>query len=278
MPENWIIQNIQLSLLVWNEKLHEIWDLIRLSPQEFRDGLIWRIIENVHGGVRAVAYALLVLFFAAGVVRTCGSFADLKRPEHALKLFVRFAVAKALVTHGMELMLRFLEAVRGVIGTVMETGGFAAPEYAPVPEEVVAAVESAGFLESVPLWALTLIGCLLVWVLSFVMILSVYGRFFRLYMYTALAPLPLAAFAGEPTQNMGKSFLKSYAAVCLEGAVIVLACMIFSVFGGSVPELSADAAPVTMVWNYLGELVFNMLILTGSVKAADRITKELLFS
>jgi len=78
--------------------------------------------------------------------------------------------------------------------------------------------------------AVTLIGGLFIWVLSFVMILSVYGRFFKMYMYAALAPIPLSSFAGEPSQNVGKSFLKSYAAVCLEGAVIVLACIIFSVF------------------------------------------------
>ena len=54
------------------------------------------------------------------------------------------------------------------------------------------------------------------------MILTVYGRFFKLYLYTALAPIPLSTFAGEPSQNVGKSFIKSYCAVCLEGAIIVL--------------------------------------------------------
>lgn len=54
------------------------------------------------------------------------------------------------------------------------------------------------------------------------MILSVYGRFFRSYLYTAIAPVPLAAFAGELSQSVGISFMKSYAAVCLEGAIIVL--------------------------------------------------------
>ncbi len=92
-----------------------------------------------------------------------------------------------------------------------------------LPAEIVTAIEDCGFFESIPLWAITLIGGLFVWVLSFIMILSVYGRFFKLYMYTAIAPVPLSTFAGEPTQNVGKSFLKSYAGVCLEGAIIVLA-------------------------------------------------------
>lgn len=112
--------------------------------------------------------------------------------------------------------------------------------------------------------------------LSFIMIMSVYGRFFRLYLYTAIAPIPLSSFAGEPSQNVGKSFLKSYAAVCLEGGIIVLACIIFSVFAASPPVVDPDAAAVTMVWSYIGELIFNMLVLVGTVKMADRVVREMM--
>ena len=129
---------------------------------------------------------------------------------------------------------------------------------------------------SISLWAVTLIGGLFITVLSFIMIMSVYGRFFKLYIYTAIVPVPLSAFEGEPSQSVGKSFIKSYAAVCLEGAVIVLACIIFSLFASSPPVVNPDAAAVTMVWIYIGELVFNMLVLVGAVKMADRIVREMM--
>lgn len=112
--------------------------------------------------------------------------------------------------------------------------------------------------------------------LLFASILGENGRFFKMYMYTALAPVPLSAFAGEPTQNIGKSFMKSYASVCLEGAIIVLACIIFSVFASSPPVVDPNAAPASMVWSYIGELIFNMLILVGAVKMADRLVKEMM--
>ena len=86
----------------------------------------------------------------------------------------------------------------------------------------------------------------------------------------------MCSFAGEPSQNVGKSFLKSYAAVCLEGAVIVLACIIFSVFASSPPTVDPDAAAASMVWSYIGELVFNMLILVGSVKMSDHVVREMM--
>jgi hypothetical protein len=145
-----------------------------------------------------------------------------------------------------------------------------------VPDSIRTAIDKCGFFESIPLWAVTLIGGLFITVLSFVMIMSVYGRFFKLYLYTAIAPVPLSSFAGEPSSSVGKSFIKSYCAVCLEGAIIVLACIIFSLFAASPPSVDPSAAAVTQVWTYVGELCFNLLVLVGTVKMADRVVRELM--
>lgn len=274
--DNWVVQNLVNALDTWNEKLAEIWQILTQSPETFKGGGIWSVIVNIHGALQAVAYALLVLFFVVGVVKTCGSFVEVKKPEHALKLFVRFAIAKGIISHGLELMMALFNIVQGVISTIMRTAGFGAAQQTVLPNEIVEAVEDCGFFESIPLWAVTLIGGLFITVLSFIMIMSVYGRFFRLYLYTAIAPIPLSTFAGEPSQNVGKSFIKSYAAVCLEGAIIVLACIIFSLFASSPPVVDPDAAAVTMVWSYIGELIFNMLVLVGAVKMADRVVREMM--
>lgn len=274
--DNWIVQNLYNALKLWNSKLKEIWQLISQTPDTFKDGAIWGVIQNIHGALQAIAYALLVLFFVVGVMKTCGSFAEVKKPEHAVKLFVRFVLSKAVITHGLELMLAFLTIIQGVMNTIMDTAGLEAMTKTKLPDEIVTAIEETGFFASIPLWAVTLIGGLVIWVLTFVMILTVYGRFFKLYMYTAIAPVPLASFAGEPTQNIGKSFLKSYAAVCLEGAVIVLACIIFSVIAKANPSFDDELPAATMVWQYIGQVVFNMLILVGTIKMSDRIVREMM--
>lgn len=276
MSDNWVVQNLENALETWNEKLSEIWTLITTTPQNFKGGNIWKVIVDINGAVQAIGLALLVLFFVIGMVKTCGSFTDVKKPEHALKLFVRFALAKGVITYGMELMLALFNIVQGTISTIMNAAGFGTPEQTALPAEMVTTIEDCGFFESIPLWAVTLIGGLFITVLSFILIMTVYGRFFKLYMYTALAPIPLSTFAGEPTQNVGKSFIKSYCAVLLEGAVIVLACIIFSVFASSPPVVNPDAAAVTQVWAYIGELVFNMLVLVGAVKMSDRIIREMM--
>ena len=276
MSDSWVVQNLQNALNTWNEKLAEVWKLLIQSPKTFKGGSIWHVILNIHGGLQAIGLALLVLFFVVGVVKTCGSFTEVKKPEHALKLFVRFAIAKGVVTYGLELMLALFDIAQGVVAKIMKTAGLGNVGKTVLPNEMIKAVEDCGFFESIPLWAVTLIGSLFITVLSFIIIMSVYGRFFKLYMYTAIAPIPLSTFAGEPTQQIGKSFLKSYAAVCLEGAIIVLACVIFSVFAASPPAVNTDAAPVALVWSYVGELVFNMLVLVGAVKMADRIVREMM--
>lgn len=274
--DNWVVRNLEDALNTWNDKMGEVVGLLTTSPADFRGGGIWDVILTIHGAVQGIALALLVLFFLVGMVKTCGSFAELKKPEHVLKLFVRFILAKAAVTYGLELMLAFIDVVQGLMATIMSAAGFSATEGAALPEEMVTAIESAGFLESIPLWAVTLLGGLFITVLSFVVILTVYGRFFKLYMYTAIAPIPLSTFAGEPSQSVGKSFVRSYAAVCLEGAIIMLACIIFSLFASAPPAVDATAPVVTQVWGYIGELIFNLLVLVGMVKMSDRIVREMM--
>ena len=274
--DSWVVGNLQNSIDTWNGKLNEIWTIVTQSPTEFRNGQIWNVIVNIHNGMQAIALALLVLFFVVGVMKTTTSFHDIKRPEHAIKLFIRFAIAKGLVTYGLELLMALFKIVQGVVSTIMNSAGFGGASSTILPNEIISAIESTGFLESIPLWAVTLIGGLFITVLSFVMILSVYGRFFKIYLYTAIAPIPLSTFAGEPSSQVGKSFIKSYSAVCLEGAIIILACVIFSLFASSPPQVDTNVAPVTMVWKYIGELIFNMLVLVGTVKASDRVVREMM--
>ena len=260
---------------MWNEKLAEIWTLLTQSPQAFKGGTIWNVIVSINGALKAVGTALLVLFFLIGVVKTAGSITEVKRPEHALKLFVRFAIAKGVITYGLDLMIAIFKIVQGVISTSMHTAGLGSAQPVTLPTEIVNAVNGLTFFQSIPVWAVSLIGCPVVIVLAFIMVMSVYGRFFKIYLYTAIAPIPLSSFAGEPTSHIGKTFLKSYAAVCLEGAIIVLGCIIFSVFTANPPAVDTSASATTMVWSYLGELIFNLLVLTGTIKMADRVVREM---
>ena len=276
MSDNWVVQHLINTLDTWNDKLAEVWKLLTISPASFKGGGIWKVILTVNGAMQAIGLALVVLFFLVGMMKTSSSLDEVKRPEHALKLFLRFAISKGVVTYGLELMMAIFQIIQGVTSKIRTSSGITKTGKTTLPKEMIKAIEDCGFFESIPLWAITLIGSLFITVLSFIIILTVYGRFFKIYMYTAIAPIPLSTFAGQPTQSVGISFLKSYAAVCLEGAIIVLACVIFSLFAASPPVVDTDAAPAAMVWKYIGELVFNMLVLVGTVKMSDRIVREIM--
>ena len=271
-----IIDNLINAINTWNEKLTEIWLLLTEPPQTFKGGTIWNIIEKIHGALLATGVALLVLFFVFGIVRSFTNFQEIKRPEQALKLFIRFAIARGLVVYGMELMMAVFDIVQGIIVQITRTVGLGVANQTVLPQEIIDAVNGCGFLESIPLWAVTLLGGIFITVLSFIMILTVYGRFFKIFMYTAISPVPLAAAAGESTQSIAYTFIKSYAGVCLEGAIIVLACIIYSAFASAPPAIDTTASAVSMVWSYIGEICFNMLVLVGTVKMSDRLVKEMM--
>ena len=274
---NWIVDNLNSALGTWNGKLAEIWQLLSTTPEEFKGGGVWTVIQGINGALQAIGCALLVLFFVMGIVKTCSSFTELKKPEMVFKCFIRFVLAQAAVTHGMELMTALFKMAQGMISTIMDASGLSALTDTTLPAEMVTIIEDVGFMESIPLWAITLLGSLFIWVLSLIMILTVYSRFFKLYLATAIAPIPMASFAGQPSSSIGVAFLKSYAAICLEGCIIVLACVIFSAFASTPPAIADDTlAAATIVWNYVGEILFNMLVLVGCIKMSDRLIRELM--
>lgn len=273
---NWIVDNLNSALEMWNGRLAEIWQLISTSPESFKGGGVWNVIVNINDGLKAVGYALLVLFFVMGVVKTCGSFTEMKKPEVAFKCFIRFVLAQAAVSWGMDLMTGAFRVAQGMVTTIMDSSGLTAMSATTLPDELVSVIEDVGFIDSIPLWAVTLLGSLFIWVLSLVMILTVYSRFLSSISQRPSHPSRWPALRDSPPA-VSALLSESYAAICMEGCVIVLACVIFSAFASSPPAIADDTlAAATIVWNYVGELIFNMLVLVGAIKMSDRIIRELM--
>lgn len=271
-----IINSLNNALSMWNEKFSEIYTLIVTAPEDFRGGGIWTVIVGVYQAMRGIGIALLVLFFFAGIVKTYGSFAEIRRPEIAFQLLIRFVLAKVVVTNALGLMQQFIGIGSGLVTSIMSASGFAAEEALVLPEEISAAAAGIGIITGLGAWLLSFVCLLVVTVLSFFMLLTVYARFFKIYIMTALAPIPLAGFAGQPTTSMGVSFVRSYAAVLLEGAVIVLACVIYSAYASSAPAIDPSASAQSMIFTYMGQLIFNMLVLVGTIRLADTLVQKMI--
>ena len=114
---------------------------------------------------------------------------------------MRFVLAQAAVNHGMDVMMMFFDVAQDTVARIMGISGLAAMTPMELPDTMVMVnvIEDVSLIESIPLWAITLLGSLFIWVLSLVMILTVYSLFFKLYLATAIAPIPLASFARQPS-------------------------------------------------------------------------------
>ena len=264
------------ALTVWNEKVAEVWALLTTSPQAFKGGGVWNVIVGINTAMQGVGYGLLVLFFIYGFLYSTTSIEEIRRPEHAWRFFLRFAIAKGIVTYGMDILMSILAIAQGILSEILNHAGAGAFTEISLPDGIAEAIQEVGFMQALPLWAVAWIGCVLATVLGFVLILTVYGRFFKFYMFTALSPIPMSTFAAERTENIGKQFLKGFAAVCMEFACVALACVISSALMVEPTVINAEEAAVSQLWGYFTEISFNMLLLVGTVKACEKIAHEIM--
>ena len=108
---------------------------------------------NISGALKAIVYGLFVLFFAIGVVKTCSSLADLKRPEAAFKMFIRFVLAKAAVGYGLGLMLAVFKIIQGMVSTIITRSGLSGSSGTTLPQEIIDKINNVNSWDSIPLWA-----------------------------------------------------------------------------------------------------------------------------
>lgn len=275
---SWVLGLLEDGVKFWGEMLSEIWDLLGVAPKNFKGGAIWGVMVNINDGIKYIAYSLLVIFFGVGLIKTCMNLEELKRPEIAVKYFVRYILTKTAVTGVMSLMNAVFSIAQLIVDKIIDISGLKGRQLGgmTVPDAVRQACTDAGFWESVPLWLLSLLGTIVIVVISLIAVMSVYSRFFKIYLYTAIAPIPLSSFAGEPTQGTGWAFVKSYIGVCMEGAVIALAAVIYSYFATSNDLLNLfGTSNASVILGYIVELVFNMLVFLGIVKLSSRLIHEI---
>ena len=70
MDDNWIVENLENALATWNEKLAEIWQLVSMTPQEFKGGGIWNIVVQINGALQAIGYGRSFCFSPWGCSKT----------------------------------------------------------------------------------------------------------------------------------------------------------------------------------------------------------------
>ena len=245
-------------------------------------------METLNYGLQAFSYALLVIFTLWNVVKTTTSFVELKRPEVLIKLLIRFILAKYVIGAAWTLVNGIFKVTGALIEAIFRISGIPVDNiWSTMTAPDFGADGLMGFIQDVigtifpftklPGILIGLVGFIVALVLSVTLILTVFGRFFKIYMFAALSPIPLSTFGSESTQEVGRNFLKSFTAVCAEGLIIGLALIVFTAYSQN-PIISFDGLGI---FEWLGDVaeeitymftqIFNMLLLLGIIKGADQI-------
>lgn len=283
------------GLNIWQGMFADMFVHLRTAPSEFGGGAVWDVITNINEGLKGIGYGLLILFFLMSLFKTTTNFKEISL-QNVIGWIVRFLLVKIFIDYSMMILEFFISISMGV-NNVIFTMGSTALVNVEMPQGLVEAAQefSQGnplevilmALETVPLFLLSFISIIVVFVAGIVLIVTVYLRFFKVFIFTALAPVPLSTFGSTETSSIGKHFLKSYAAICLEICIITIACVIFN-------ALMSSNVMIFDSWKYVGDtewagkqfwdqavnfiftLALQSVILTTAVIGVNKMARDLI--
>lgn len=261
---------LQTALDYWQRKFSSIFEILTTSPETFQGGTIWNMIVDIIRLLQGTGTYLLIIFFLYGMFKTTLNYKELANPQHTAMLFIRFIFAKFIVTYGIDMLLGILSWTQKLITAIYERVPMLELS---VPEELKTALVNAEWWSGMSAFLASLIGSVMIFLLAIVILVVVYGRFFKIFLLAAISPIPLAGFASEATESLARNFTKAYVGECLRGVIILIACMIFSAFAISPTDFNAST-PGGMTWIYVMEVSMQMLLLVITVKSSDRLIKE----
>lgn len=98
------------------------------------------------------------------------------------------------------------------------------------------------------------------------------ARVFELLVYTAITPLPLATLSCDGFQDIGKNFLKSYVAVCLQAIVIVI---MFIVFAAIISSSFLDLTSIDAAWRGQLKLLMVTFVFGAGIMQSGNWAKKI---
>lgn len=265
------------ALSFWANGLGTIKALLLLSPTTFSPEA-WSVVTTIYHIIQGTAYGFMIVCCYLGLIKSGLTLVDLRRPEVAITALMRFLIAKLFIDSGLSLLIFMMRIGGDIISSVFSNGAFS-PESIALPEEIVQGLADCGWLDSMKIWLVAVIAILVIIVQTLVIVLTVYGRFFRIYVLAAIGALPMAFMAGETTQHIAFHYLKIFGGVCLEGVVTAIACIIYTVILSAVPEISVSGdSLMVQLLSYIVGICFQTLLLTGMIRGADSLMSRMMGS
>lgn len=245
-----------------------------------RDGAyasLWSHVTDIAAGAfRTFALLILAIFMLIEFLELSDRFTTNQLPDLVKPiglLMVKLALSVTFINQATNILL------------IVYNGFLDLAQRVSVSSTITIAADLTSFNTSVDDMGLgTQIVCLLVLFIAllgtkiawaFTQILTI-GRFIQIYIYTALAPAPIATLPNQEWGQIGKGFLKSYVSVCLQGVILVLILFFFPTIANTlvehiIPEVSGLGGAFTAFGNIIVLVGALVVSLKGSKTLADKV-------
>lgn len=250
------------------------------------DPLTMMIVKNVNLALMAIGVALVNVFTLANVAKTTASMMEMKRPAVLFRVAIKLILSDAAVIYSYDIFRELYNIFAALAKVIFSAAGYNPATgftFSDATNGITINVfgEMLAMMLSLAVFVATVVVC-------FSVLLTVLGRFFKIFLYSMIAPVPLALLACEETDHMGKRYLASFFCVCMEGLVIAGACTLFAACfaNGSILTQFGGAAKLAEALSVFGDsaesiagqvmLLLDISIFAGMVKGSDRVVRELI--
>jgi len=249
-----------------NADIGTIVDIIT-RPQSSIPGL-WNMVEGIFSCILPIGYSLLTLFFMLDFFNKTITF-KVTKIENIIKILIRVILAKVIMESSFELLNFIYQAISDLISLVYNSP--ATIQTVIDIEALRTQLEGMGTLElimyQVKLMPMNFVMSI---VKIFIQVIC-YGRIIEIYIYTALAPLPLATMPNEEYSNTAKRFIQQYISVCLQGIVILIATMSFSGLVDTIVVAAGSENTEIGLWGMITVSIVLLYTLSQSKNWAKQI-------
>ena len=184
-------------------------------------------------------------------------------PADMVKYLIKACLAVFILSHTFEIAMAIFDVaghvVQSAISVISDDTAINIGDFSTMRTELM----NMELYEVVAMWAEAQVIGAMVWVISIVIMVILFGRMLEIYLYISVAPLPFAAFGNRELSGMSQNYVKGLVAVAFQGFFIMVVVGIYSkliatIGGGDLHETLFNVAISTLV------LLF-VLLKTGTI-------------
>jgi len=243
------------------------------SPETFNITLYNGVISIMDNAVMPIASMVLALFLALELYKISVRAESMSSLgiEIPAKVLMKFVLCKVVMDNLKLILLAMNEISLTLISNMNNIFNSSVTSNVTNIENITQTIENMEF----GVQLLTSVEVTIIWLLikfiSVMIIVIVTGRMIEIYILIAISPIPVATLPNSEANAIAKNFLKSFMAVCLQGAIIFLVVSMFGIIVSSV-GLSVDGAEFTKsLFAILGYALVLVISLFSTGKWAKSI-------